>query len=247
MTRNQEASSTLHRRLYDIAECRTEYALAQSVHAIAAELGGYDYLYIQHRRRCEPNQTSQHQYLIGCDPHWPQLYLDKKWYVNDPDLMWALRESKVTVASYVKAETEGQQTMRRFEQEHGFRSKLIVPVHSPGSSMVGVLYVGTPDAPEIGEPLLLKHRIEWRSLAAELLDWFQRAYRTAETRDIDLTQKEVTILNFLKHEYAAPAIAHELKVSVPTVHAYYKKLNQKFKVQHISIAVKIALHLGILG
>ncbi|MBR8043128.1 autoinducer binding domain-containing protein [Burkholderia cenocepacia] len=247
MTQQDEASCNLLSKLYDISRCRTDYALAQTVQAIAAELGGYDYLYIQHRRGCEPDQMNQHQYLIGCDPQWPQVYLDKKWYVNDPDLMWALRESQVTVASNIKAETEGQRNMRRFEQAHGFRSKLIVPVHSPGSKMVGVLYVGTPDVPEIGEPLLLQHRIEWRSLAAELLDWFEHAYRTAETRDIDLTQKEVTILNFLKHDYAAPAIAHELNVSVPTVHSYYKKLNQKFKVQHISLAVKIALHLGILG
>ncbi|PEH40417.1 LuxR family transcriptional regulator [Burkholderia gladioli] len=247
MIRYDDSSCGILDKLNAISNCRNNFSLVQIARAITIELGGHDFLFILCRDGCRSDQTSEFQYLIGCDPRWPQIYLNKRWYLNDPDLQWGLKRSQTTVASRIQTVTEGQRTMRAHEQAHGFRSKLIAPVHAPKSQTVGVLYVGTPQQPSVGEPLLLTNRIQWRSLAAELLDWFQDAQRASVTRDLALTHKESVILDLLNHDYSASAIAEELNVAIPTVYSYYKKINKKFNVQHISFALKIALSMGILG
>uniref|UniRef100_UPI001FC81A89 response regulator transcription factor n=1 Tax=Burkholderia anthina TaxID=179879 RepID=UPI001FC81A89 len=61
-----------------------------------------------------------------------------------------------------------------------------------------------------------------------------------------LTERETGILRLLRSGCTAHDIARQLCVAVPTVYGYYKRLNEKFSVNHISLTVKRAATLGLL-
>lgn len=86
----------------------------------------------------------------------------------------------------------------------------------------------------------------FRLIANELLDWHARQIRRDAARSLALTERETGILRLLRSGYTAHNIAKELSVAVPTVYGYYKRLNEKFSVNHISLTVKRAATLGLL-
>lgn len=222
------------------------HELAQTVGGLIRQLGGDRYVFM-----CVPPQgdmtvPKEDQIVFNCDRAWLLSYLERKWYVNDPGLAYVRRRATPTVSSELPLATEGQRVMREHDRAYGFRSKLVVPAHLPVSGRAAALYIGKDNETCEGEPDLMANRALFRVIASELLEWFDSRMRENAIRTLRLTDREFRILGLLRNEYSADQIASELHLAVPTVYSCYKKLNLKFEVTHIRLAVRQATYLGLL-
>ncbi|MPW06428.1 LuxR family transcriptional regulator [Paraburkholderia sp. CNPSo 3155] len=214
--------------------------LADCVKAIVSALGGESYVFVAIYPGVSTAARPTHRFLIGCSPEWCQMYNTNKWYMTDPFLEYARSNTAPITGSEIALETQGQCEMLAAASEHGFRSGIVVPVHTSVSDRLGVLYIGSDDSQEIGEKKLAAHRLYFRALASELLDWFNRVSKRELVEAHGITETDLRILGYLKMGFTAEDIARELDVSIQTVYGNYKKIKEKIGVSHISEAVKFA-------
>ncbi|QJP71359.1 LuxR family transcriptional regulator [Burkholderia glumae] len=184
--------------------------------------------------------------LTDAAPGWLAGYRERRGFDADPGIAYARRASTPTTAGSIAPQTDGQLALRTHDAAHGFGAKLIVPAHLPTLNLGGVLYVGSGAPAREAEPALHAKRMLFRLIANELLDWHARQIRRDAARSLALTERETGILRLLRSGYTTHNIAKELSVAVPTVYGYYKRLNEKFSVNHISLTVKRAATLGLL-
>lgn len=213
--------------------------LAERVKAIVSSLGGESYVFVAIFPGVSAAPTT-HRFLIGCSPEWCQMYNANKWYMTDPFLEYARSNTAPITGSEVMLETQGQREMLAAASENGFRSGIVVPVHTSIAGRLGVLYIGSNDSQEIGEKRLVGHRLYFRALASELLDWFTRVSKLELVEARGITELDLRMMGFLKMGFTAEDISRELDVSVKAVYGNYKKIKDKVGVSHISEAVKFA-------
>ncbi|RQZ31586.1 LuxR family transcriptional regulator [Burkholderia sp. Bp9017] len=232
--------------LEEIAQAQDRIALNSLTRALLTPLGVERFVFIHASCEGPEELLLDTQILMGCDERWLKTYRERKWFVTDPGLNYARRNFTPATATTIPHETDGQRIFRQHDIAYGFRSKLVVPAHLPVLKRLGVLYVGSDADTWEGEPDLFANKILFRMLALELLDWFHNQLRRDMTEALGLTERHTSILNLLRRGYSASHIAHELNLKVPTIYAYYKQLNQKFSVNHITRVVEQAAHLGLL-
>jgi DNA-binding CsgD family transcriptional regulator len=214
--------------------------LADCVSGLVRALGGESYVFVSLHPGVTTESRATHRFLIGCSPEWCQMYNANKWYMTDPFMEYARSNTAPITGSEVAVETQGQREMLAAASKNGFRSGIVVPVHTSTSERMGVLYIGTDDSPAVGEKRLTAHRLYFRALAMELLDW---SIRTARREILDargISEIDLRIMGFLRSGFNAEDIAREMNVSVQTVYGNYKKIKGKVGVSHISEAVKFA-------
>ncbi|MEK6424408.1 MAG: autoinducer binding domain-containing protein [Burkholderia gladioli] len=213
---------------------------------LVRQLGGERFAFLLVPAEGAPLRAADEAALTDAEPGWLGTYRARRWFDADPGVAYARRTSTPIVATGIAARTEGQHALRAHDAAHGFRAKLIAPAHLPTQGLSGVLYVGIDANPREGEAALHAKRIFYRLLASELLDWLARQMRRNAARSLALTARETQILTLLQDGRTANQVAAQLCVAVPTVYGYYKRLNEKFSVNHISLTVKRAAALGLL-
>ncbi|WP_321938369.1 helix-turn-helix transcriptional regulator [Paraburkholderia sp. J8-2] len=186
------------------------------------------------------DSRSTYRFLIGCRPEWCQLYNANRWYLTDPCLEYARSNTAPVLGSVLPVQTAGQRRMLVVAAEYGFRSFYIVPVHTSERGRIGILYLGSEQAPEQMEPRFHDARPFYRALAMELLDWSSGAVREEALQTTGLTHEELRILRLVKAGFTATDIAAELKVSSITVYRQFQRINEKLGVARITAAVKFA-------
>ena len=194
----------------------------------------------------DPEQESR-RFFIGCSPAWCQHYNARKWFETDPFVLYAKNYNTAPVlGSEIPLQSAGQSEMLQTAAEYGFRSCMVIPVHTGNVRHMGMLYVGSSEDRCTGEPKLVRNRGYYRLLAAEMLDWWIRRIREEATEVYRLDSLEATILKLELEGLMAKEKASELGVSVTLVYSIYRKLKAKFEVDNIRDAAHIAHVRGIL-
>lgn len=187
------------------------------------------------------------RYLVGCDPAWTQLYIARKWFMNDPFVAYSKANAAPILGSQIQPITDGQRDLLRAAAEYGFRSAFVIPSHAGIINHMGMLYLGSSADPEEGEQRMSENRIYFRALAAELLDWWIARVREKAQATYKLDKIELQVLKLGKDGYAAKEMAIELDISLPTMYAHYRRIKSKFSVTNIHEAVHIASRSGLLS
>lgn len=190
-----------------------------------------------------------YRYFIGCSPELCKIYNNRMWVMNDPFFEYARRNTTPIVRSQVKVHSKGQAEIMDVTTRLGFRSGLIVPTHTSESAnkRMGLLYIGSELEERIGEPLLLKKRLQFTALGFELLLWWTNRLKMQAMRKFSLVAEEVDLLQLAKNGKIANEMAAVLDIKAAAV---YKKLNsikEKFNVDKIDQAVMQAEAAGLFG
>ncbi|NIF56091.1 autoinducer binding domain-containing protein [Burkholderia sp. Ax-1724] len=236
----QHASPALTVLFEKLTNANGDCELADCVRSIVNELGGESYVFAVLSPRATTASRPTHRFLIGCSPEWCQMYNANKWYMTDPFLEYARSNTAPITGSEIVVETQGQREMLAAASENGFRSGIVIPVHTSVVDRLGVLYVGSNDSQAAGEKRLTAHRMYFRALASELLDWFIRMVKSEVVDGYGITEMDLRIIGYLRTGFAAADIAREMGVSIQTVYGNYKRIKDKVGVSHISEAVKFA-------
>jgi hypothetical protein len=195
----------------------------------------------------KPMQESR-RFFIGCSPAWCQLYNARKWFETDPFVLYAKNYNTAPVlGSEIALQSAGQSEMLKTAGEYGFKSCMVIPVHTGNVCHMGILYVGSPEAPCAGEPKLMRNRGYYRLLAAELLDWWVRRIREEALGAYKLDPLEVVVLQLELEGFAAKEKARELGIPIHSVYAMYRKIKARFEVDNVRDAARIAQSRGILN
>jgi DNA-binding CsgD family transcriptional regulator len=243
--------STTHSKISalfgNIISAEDDSEVAIYVKEIVSALGGESYVFVSLHPSDVSANRSTHRFLIGCRPEWCQMYNANKWFMTDPYLEYARSNTSPIMGSQISAETQGQREMLAAASENGFRSGVVVPVHTSDVGRIGVLYVGSDEEQAKGERILNSQRLYLRSLAMELLDWSAKVTKREVLATLAITDKDLRVVGYVKSGFKAQDIAREMDVSVQTVYGNYKKIKDKLGVTHISDAVKFVEVNGLLA
>jgi DNA-binding CsgD family transcriptional regulator len=232
-----------------LADCVTEDEANELTSDVVQMLGAQWFVYTT-MLPAEHNKVDESfRFFIGCRPELCEIYNKRMWMMNDPFIEYARTSSAPLVGSKIQARTPGQQELLRVSALHGFRSGLVVPTHTSmaASKRMGLLYIGSELLAEIGEPLLMRKRVQFGALGMELLLWWNSRLRKQAMRKYSLVDEEVDFLQLSKKGKVAGEIAALYDINLS---AAYKRLNlikEKFNVDKIEQAVIEADSLGLLG
>lgn len=187
-----------------------------------------------------------HRYLVGCDPVWCFLYNENKWYAIDPCIEYALKNTSPALGSRIPVTTAGQERLLAAAAEHGFRSGMVVPAHSPASARVGVLYLGTNEEEECVRQSYGRHRNLMRAFALELLEWWDAWLRITTVAELDLDAIDLELLQKAREHATSEEAARELGITLSRVNARYSRLNTKLAVSSKREALDKAVALGVI-
>lgn len=169
--------------------------------------------------------------------------------MNDPYVEYARTSNLPILASEIKTETAGQAEMLEMAKSYGFRSTMVIPTHSNMNvnERMGLLYIGCEDEEAIGEPLLFKHRLSYRSLGLELLDWWVAHFRADAVCKFKITAEEINILQDLKIGRTVVEIAAKMDLKPGAIYSRFNAIKDKLNVDKIEDAVREASICGLLG
>lgn len=183
--------------------------------------------------------------LIGCHPGWMHTYIKHQWYRKDPFVDYARRSGPPTRSVQIAALGDDHWS-RDVAASYGFRSEVLCPAHPPSGRIVGLLQVGNELPANEGEPALWQHRVLFRALAGEILDWGVARQRLEQASRIDLEPRELIALRLLRAGRKACHVAENLGVSERTIYGIFGKINEKLGVSHIVRAVEVATEKGLI-
>lgn len=232
-----------------LSGCVGEGELLARVRAIVHQLGATQFTY-QWLRFDGVSPTSgdlvEARYLVGCRPAWMQQYIARLWYMNDPYVTYARSNIAPALKSHV-AVHRADHWLFSEAAAHGFSSTLVAPVHHHGHGMVGLLQVGNGISGIEGERLLWRHRLHFRALSSELLDWYTEQVRRQAVTEFQLSESETNVLRTLRDGGQAKHIADQLGISIHTVYkSVFPSINKKLGAGRITEAVEIAGGCGLL-
>jgi DNA-binding CsgD family transcriptional regulator len=175
-----------------------------------------------------------------------QQYIARLWYMNDPYVTYARSNIAPALKSHV-AVHRADHWLFSEAAAHGFSSTLVAPVHHHGHGMVGLLQVGNGISGIEGERLLWRHRLHFRALSSELLDWYTEQVRRQAVTEFQLSESETDVLRTLRDGGQAKHIADQLGISIHTVYkSVFPSINKKLGAGRITEAVEIAGGCGLL-
>jgi DNA-binding CsgD family transcriptional regulator len=232
-----------------LENCATEAEAVAQTKMVVETLGANWFVYTTLLPSVHGQDDDSFHYFIGCKPELCALYTRRVWMMNDPFFEYARSHTAPILGSKIRLQTDGQREMLAAGERFGFRSGIVIPTHTSrdANKRMGLLYIGSELAPEMGEPLLLQKRIQFEALGRELLHWWNVRLRKQAMRKFSLEDDEVEILELSKKGKVANEIAAIYDI---TLSAAYKRLNslkEKFNVDKIDQAVEQADALGLFG
>lgn len=235
--------------LEQIHTCKTPGELAVFTKRFISDLGASSYVYSIHITDDNAADQFSQRHVISSDNEWCELYNRKRWFMNDPFIEYAKRNSSPIFGSKILPKTQGQQDMLQMAGRYGFLSGILVPTHCSNNveERISMLYVGSDAQPEIGEPILKRFRIVYRALGMELLDWWNGHLREKAAERFKLNAEEIQLLQFSKNGYVVSEIGAKLSLKPSNLYRKFDIIKDKFNVEKISEAVRVASRAGLLG
>lgn len=232
-----------------LADCVTEAEANAMTKNIVEMLGAQWFVYTTLLPPEQNKIDESFRFFIGCSSELCEIYNKRMWMMNDPFFEYARTNSAPIVGSKIVPKTRGQAELMGVCAQHGFRSGLVVPTHTSmdANKRMGLLYIGSELPVEVGEPLLMRKRVQFGALGMELLLWWSNRLKQQAMRRYSLVDEEVALLQLSKKGKVASEIAalYDIKLT-----AAYKRLNlikEKFNVDKIEHAVMEADSAGLLG
>lgn len=230
-----------------ITNCEDEASLNELLRAILAPLGVTSHIFATILRNDHTSDRVSHRFLIGCMPQLCQVYNGRKWYLNDPCLIYSRSNIAVIPIRDLPLTTDAQ---RRFIHDtmsyRGFKSGVIVPAHTGTRERMGTLYIGSTDEPEVGNARFLFHRVLLRAIALELLEWWITRIKKDAQEKYLIDNTDLRTLRLLKSQFTAKAISEELGLSIKTVRNRVKRMKESFEAKNISELLNSAACYGLL-
>jgi DNA-binding CsgD family transcriptional regulator len=232
-----------------LSQCSTEDEANALTKAIVLKLGAQSFVYTTLLPPQYHSLNESYRFFIGCDPELCKIYSRRMWAMNDPFIEYARSNSAPVVGSKIKLNTQGQIEMMRVCAVHGFASGLVIPTHTSmdANKRMGVLYVGSELPADVGEPILLKKRVQFVALGSELLNWWNTRLKQQAMRKYSLLEEEVELLLLAKNGKVASEIAAIFDIKVATAYKKLDMIKEKFNVDKIAHAVTQAEAAGLLG
>jgi DNA-binding CsgD family transcriptional regulator len=233
----------------DLSLCVSENEANNLTKKIVEMLGGQWFVYTTLLPPEFNAANDSFRFFIGCKAELCQIYNKRMWMMNDPFFEYARTNNYPTVGSKIKVQTAGQAEIMKVGAQHGFRSGLVVPTHTSmdANKRMGLLYIGSELPEEIGEPLLLKKRVQFGALGTELLLWWNNRLRQQAMRKYSLVDEEVELLQLSKKGMVAQEIAALFDIKIAVVYRKLNSIKEKFNVDRIEQAVVAADAAGLLG
>jgi DNA-binding NarL/FixJ family response regulator len=187
------------------------------------------------------------RFLLACDPHWCQRYLDAGGVALDPWLAYAANRSEVVVARTLGEAKPEQQRLIDLAAEHGFRSVVLAPAHSgAGHSRISLLCLGS-SIPGYFEAEGFAHfRIGARSLALELHEWWLARIRRELIVKANITPSDLVLLGYQQQGLSSKRIASNLQVSKSSINSRFQRMNVKLGVPNRRMAARLAVECGLI-
>ncbi|CAB3773567.1 helix-turn-helix transcriptional regulator [Paraburkholderia humisilvae] len=228
-----------------IQKCASEGELMVTTGAVLKHLGITSYTYKWVLADEKVRGIREQRCLIGCHPGWVHAYSRHRPCGNDVLLDYIKRRAAPAVGSEIEAYRQDR-NLRLLSARYGFGSVLVCAAHPPGSSLFGVLQVGSRQIPPAGECALWRHRVLIRAIAGEILDWRVATVRDEAARATDLDHRELHVLRLLRNGRTACNVADNFGISERSVYLIFRKINQKLGVSHIARAVERASANGLI-
>lgn len=228
-----------------IAACSNELEVMEIAARLLAQFGGQSYTYRWLQLDEKTGAIVSQRTLVGCHPAWLHTYAKRQWYKKDPFVEYARRNGAPALSGDLTA--FGNEHWGREEANlYGFRSTIVCPAHPASGSSIGLLQVGNELPAEDGEKALWQHRVLFRALADEMLDWGIARRRSEEASRVALEPRELVALRLLRDGRTAFHVAENLGVSERTAYGIFRKINDKLGVSHIARAVEMAAERGLI-
>lgn len=226
-----------------IRSCGGEVELQNLLRTIIPHFGVENYVFVFLER--DSANREHYRYFIGCSPEWCQLYNAHKWFACDPFIEYARHNSEPILGSQIRGQSEGQRQLLAAAAEHGFRSGVIVPVHS-GLPRIGVLYLGSSRPPEEVEPGLREQRIALRGLAFELFEWWIAKRQAEVLSRVQIDRMDLELLRYEAKGFTSKATAQLLGLSPAQINRRFLNINRRLGVHNRREAAQKASELGLL-
>ena len=232
-----------------LSDCMTEGEANDFTSDVIQMLGAQWFVYTTMLPPHHNKVDESFRFFIGCRQELCEIYSRRMWMMNDPFFEYARTNSAPVAGSQVKARTPGQQELMRVSAEYGFRSGLVVPTHTSmaSSRRMGLLYVGSELPVDVGEPMLMRKRVQFGALGMELLLWWSNRLKNQAMRKFSLIDEEVEILQLSKKGKVASEIAAFYDINLSTTYKRLNMIKEKFNVDKIEQAVIEADSQGLLG
>lgn len=206
----------------------------------------FDFQYFVFGTFFRSGEREHYRYIFGCAPEWCYLYIQNKWYAIDPLIEYVLKNSSPILASDIPITSHGQQRMMAAASEHGFRSGIVVPVHSASSTWIGLLHLGTGEGSDHAQRSFDAHRNLMRAFGLELLEWFDCRLHDNSVSDLDLDKLDLKLLCKAQEHVSAAEAARELGITLALAESRYRRLYRKLDVPAKRHAVDKAIELGLI-
>lgn len=226
-----------------IGGCETESEVEEAARRVVQFFGFEHFAFAAVYRHGE---QEHYRYLFGSAPEWCYLYIQNKWYAIDPLIGYALQNTSPTLIADIPLISHGQQRMMESVIASGFRSGIVVPVHSISSTWIGLLYLGTPETSNCVQQNFDKYRNLMRAFGLELLEWSNFRLHDNSLSDLDLDELDLDLLGKAQEHATAQQAAIELGITVSLAESRYMRMCRKFDVANKRIAVDRAIKLGLL-
>lgn len=230
-----------------IVDCPDETSMIQLLRRLVTPLGASSFIFATIMRNECMEIRETHRFLLGCIPELCQTYNGRKWYLNDPCLLYARRNIQVIPICEVPITTNEQ---RRLIHEtvpfRGFRSGIIVPVHSGTSERIAVLYLGSDADPVLGNPAFMKNKALFKSIAMELLEWWIIRIRHDAINKFQFDDVDLNILRFKRMGFSAASTSKEIGLSAKTIYGRLTRIKEILEVENIGNAIAIAQSYGLI-
>lgn len=235
------------RRIEEIIHSPDESSLNQLIRELVLPLGATSHIFtsILRNEGCEGREN--HRFLIGCKPQLCQFYNGRKWFMNDPCIIYAKTSTApVAICDLPITSPSQKRFLHDTFPQWGFKSGIIIPAHSAMTHRMGILYVGSEKESASGNTLLMRHRALLRAIAMELLDWWCVRIRRDALEKFKLSNTDLHILTLTKQGFTSKAIAIELKVSPRTIYDHIKRFKESLGVGSVSETIEIASRYGLI-
>jgi DNA-binding CsgD family transcriptional regulator len=224
------ALDSLHEAVERIRTLKDEVALKSHITSIVIACGLTNFVFAAMTRNDQ--ERSHYRFLIGCRPRWCQIYNAKYFYLNDPFIEHALKSNDPVLGRQISAAdlTQGQRQMMDMASKYGFATGLVVPAHGHDAERVGVLYLGSSEPANTGEPRAWKCRWIMKLVSNELLEWWMRRMKNEFIDKHLLSELDIQLLGHERQGLSSIEISTSTGQSKRNVDETFRKMIEKMGV-----------------
>jgi Autoinducer binding domain len=195
----------------------------------------------------EDETMDSYRHVIACPSAWCNQYNAKRWFAIDPCLIYAQHNSEPILVENISVRTAGQKALMQAARDFGFKSGAIFPAHSAGGRMrMGVLYVAGREEDAFDEGTLEECKHVFRSISAEMLDWWMRKIREEILTKVRLNEVELRLLMLEREGFSTKEIALQTGMQATAIDARFRRIMLRFGESSRKVVAQKAFDMGIL-